>query len=48
MKKITMTIREFLNFRAICERLRIRFEYSILNGMAIVRAAKADLAALGY
>lgn len=48
MKKVILTIQEFLNFRAICERLRIKFEYTIIQGKAIVRADRQTLKELGY
>ena len=48
MKKVKMTISEFLNFRSISERIRLPFTYGIKNGEVTVRAARQKLAELGY
>lgn len=48
MKKLTLTISEFLNFRATCERFRIQFSYEIIRGHAIVRADREALKTIGF
>lgn len=48
MKKVKMTITEFLNFRSIAERLRIPFTYGIKNGEAIIRADREALKTIGF
>ena len=48
MKKVKMTIREFLSFRVLAESMRIHFTYGIKNGEAIIRADRQKLAELGY
>ena len=48
MKKVKMTITEFLSFRVLAEKLRLNFTYGIKNGEAIIRADKQKLAELGY
>lgn len=48
MKKITMTVNEFLAFRQLAEKMKIFFTYGIKKGMAEVIANKTELAAIGY
>lgn len=49
MKKITMDIKEFLNFRAVCEQFRIQFNYWVKpGGVYTVEAERSDLEAIGY
>lgn len=48
MKKVIMTVREFLSFRTLAEWNKIKFSYGIKNGMAEVVAKKTELANIGY
>lgn len=48
MKKLTLTITEFLQFRTTCEFYRIRFTYQITKGHAIVRADREALKTIGF
>jgi len=50
MKKLIIeTVKEFLNFRACCEKERIKFEYwSKPGGRYIVEANEKELEVIGY
>lgn len=48
MKKIILTINEFLQFRQLCERLKIFFTYGIKKGVVTVQADADKLAEIGY
>ncbi len=48
MKKVKMSINEFLQFRQIAEQMRIFFTYGLKDGQATVRADRARLAEIGY
>lgn len=49
MKKVTMTVTEFLQFRQIAEQRRIKFTSGcVRNGLVDVRASKEDLEQIGY
>lgn len=48
MKKVKMTIKEFLNFRSLAERMRLPFTYGIKNGEATIRADRGKLSEIGY
>jgi len=48
MKKITMQVKEFLQFRQTAEKFRIFFTYGIKSGTVTVRANAYDLNQIGY
>jgi len=48
MKKLILTIKEFLQFRQVCEMYRIKFTYGIKSGTVTVRANAYDLNQIGY
>ncbi len=49
MKKITLTILEFLLFRTLAERERIQFTHGrVKMGEVVVSAPATDLEKLGY
>jgi len=48
MKKITMQVKEFLQFRQTAEKFRIFFTYGIKSGTVTVKADRLKLAEIGY
>lgn len=49
MKKIILTINEFLQFRQLCERLKIFFTYGYKKGgIVTIQADAKRLAEIGY
>lgn len=48
MKKVTMKISEFLQFRQTAELYRIFFTYGIKRGEVTVKADPKSLAKIGY
>lgn len=48
MRKVIMTISEFLNFRILAEQRRVKFTYGIAKGQATVQADASFLEELGY
>ena len=49
MKKLTMNVKSFLQFRQVCELYRIRFEYWYKTGGTVtVKANKTSLETIGY
>jgi len=49
MKKLILSINEFLHFRQIAERYRIQFTHgSVKTGVIEVRAKSEDLEIIGY
>lgn len=50
MKKVTLeNVSLFLHFRAVCEKFRILFSYTVKpGGLYIVEAKEEDLEAIGY
>jgi hypothetical protein len=50
MKKVTLeNVKQFLNFRACCERFKVFFTYEVkAGGIYVVRANAKDLEILGY
>lgn len=48
MKRLTLSINEFLQFRITCEFYKIKFTYQITAGQAIVRADREQLKTIGF
>jgi hypothetical protein len=49
MKKIIMDCKEFLHFRAVCEKFRILFQHTVKpGGVYIVEANEKELEVIGY
>jgi len=48
MKKLILSITEFLQFRQVCELYRIKFTYGIKSGQVTVKANACDLNIIGY
>jgi len=48
MKKLILTITDFLLFRQVCEKFRIFFTYGIKAGVVTVKADAKQLAEIGY
>lgn len=48
MKKVKMSINEFLQFRQIAEQMRIFFTYGLKDGQATVRADREQLKTIGF
>lgn len=48
MRKITMSIAEFLNFQELAKRFEIMFDHSIKHSQVTVQAKDADLLELGF
>lgn len=48
MKKVTLSISEFLQFRQVAELYRILFTYGIKNGKVTIQAEADKLAEIGY
>ena len=48
MKKLILSIKDFLQFRQVCELYRIKFTYGIKKGEVTINANATDLEILGY